>query len=382
MEFKSKTDFIAITPSRQVCMLAKQYDDAINLTIGDPDIATPKPICDAAYKAVLEGKTHYAPNAGIPELRQAICDFTERKKGVKYDVDQCVVTVGAVSAIYLSLMALVNPGDEVIIIPPYWSQYRNMTLLLGGKPVMVEKLDENLNPDKDALESLVTNHTKAIIMNNPNNPSGHIYPECVLRAVADIAVRHGLYVFADEVYDSLVYERPFVSMATFCPQENMLLFNSCSKSFAMTGWRVGFLLGPANFVKSVVKLQQNLVSSVPSMTQYAALEAFTHDDEYIPEIVDVFSKRRRVLIDNLCKVEKLKFATPDGTFYTFIDISATGLNSQEFVFGLLEKEYVALVPGYAYGIGFDKYVRLAYTQKESLLIEGVGRIKRFVESLI
>lgn len=381
MEFKSKTDFIAITPSRQVCMLAKQYDDAINLTIGDPDLSTPKPICDAAYKAMLEGKTHYAPNAGIPELRQVICDFTERRKWVKYDADQCIVTIGAVSAIYLSLMALVNPDDEIIIIPPYWSQYKNMTLLLGGKPVMVEKLDENLNPDIEALESLVTNHTKAIIMNNPNNPSGHVYPEWVLKAVADVAVRHGLYVFADEVYDSLVYERPFVSMAAFCPPENMLLFNSCSKSFAMTGWRVGFLLGPANFVKSVVKLQQNLVASVPSMTQYAALEAFTHDDEYIPKIVDVFSKRRKVLIDNLCKVEKLKFVNPEGTFYAFIDISATGLNSKEFVFGLLEKEHVALVPGYAYGDGFDNYVRLAYTQKEDLLIDGIGRIKRFVESL-
>lgn len=381
MEFKSKTDFIEITPSRQVCMLAKQYNDAINLTIGDPDISTPKPICDAAYNAMMEGKTHYAPNAGLLELREAVCEFTKKRKGVKYEANQCVVTIGAVSAIYLSLMALINPGDEIIIIPPFWSQYKNMTILLGGKPVYVDNLDENLNPDINQLESLISNRTRAIIINNPNNPSGHIYPSEVLKAIADIAVRHGLYIFADEVYDSLVYDKPFISMATYCPPENMLLFNSCSKTFAMTGWRVGFLLGPSNFVKSVVKLQQNLVASVPTMTQYAALEAIIHSDEYIPSIVRVFEQRRKVLIDELSKVERLRFIEPEGTFYTFIDISKTGLNSKEFVFELLEKEHVALVPGYAYGGNFDNYVRLAYTQNEDKLVEGVSKIKRFLNSL-
>ena len=379
MIFKSKTDFIAITPSRQVCMMAKQYDDAINFTIGDPDLSTPKPICDAAYKAVIEGRTHYAPNAGIPELRDAICNFVANKKRVNYSPEQCIITVGAVSAIYLSLMALVNPGDEVIIIPPYWSQYKNMTLLLEGKPVMVEKLDKHLNPDMEELEKLVTNRTKAIVINNPNNPSGHVYPESVLKGVADIAIRHGLYVFADEVYDSLVYDKPFVSMASYCPAENLLLFNSCSKSFAMTGWRVGYMLGPVDFVKSVVKLQQNMVASVPTMTQYAALEAITHADEYIPQVVNVFSKRREVLIENLKQVEKVKFNYPEGTFYAFLDISETELTSKEFTFGLLDKEHVAVVPGYAYGDNFNNYVRLAFTQKENIIIEGIERIRRFIQ---
>ena len=381
MQFKSKTDFITVTLSRQVCMMAKQYEDAINFTLGDPDLSTPKPICDAAYKAVLEGKTHYAPNAGISELRQAICEYEKRRKRVKYTADQCVVTIGAVSAIYLSLMAIINPGDEVIIIPPYWSQYKNMTLLLEGKPVILNKLDENLNPDLEELEARITKKTKAIIINNPNNPSGHVYPEAVLKAIAEIAVRHGLYVLADEVYDALVYDEPFVTMASYCPSDNLLLFNSCSKSFAMTGWRVGYMLGPIDFVKSVIKLQQNLVASVPTMTQYAALEAITNADIYVPTVINVFEKRRKVLIKNLRKIDSLKFNEPEGTFYAFIDISDTGLKSKEFSFGLLEKEHVAVVPGIAYGESFDNYVRLAFTQDEEIIKNGINKIGQYVRAL-
>lgn len=382
MQFKSKTDFITVTLSRQVCMMAKKYEDSINFTLGDPDLSTPKPICDAAYKAVLEGKTHYAPNAGIPELRQAICEYEGKRKGVNYTADQSIVTIGAVSAIYLSLMALINPGDEVIIIPPYWSQYKNMTLLLGGHPVILNSLDENLNPDLEELEARITAKTKAIIINNPNNPSGHVYPEFVLKSIADIAVRHGLFVLADEVYDALVYDKPFVTMASFCPADNLLLFNSCSKSFAMTGWRVGYMLGPIDFVRSVIKLQQNLVASVPTMTQYAAFEAITNADTYVPTVTNIFEKRRKVLIENLRKIDSLNFKDPEGTFYAFIDISKTGLKSKDFTFGLLEKEHVAVVPGIAYGESFDNYVRLAFTQNDEVIVKGINRINGYLKGVL
>lgn len=378
MQFTSKTDFITLTYSRQLCMLAKQYDDAINFTLGDPDLSTPKPICDAAYKAMMEGKTHYAPNAGIPELRQAICEHVNKTKGGQYVPEQCIVTVGAVSAIYLSFMALLNSGDEVIIIAPYWSQYKNMVKLMDCHPVILDKLDDDLNPDIEALEKLITNKTRAIVVNSPNNPSGHVYPKSVLEAIAELATRNNLFIFADEVYDSLVYDREYCSMVSCCPNDNLLLFNSCSKSFAMTGWRVGYMLGPVDFVKSVIKLQQNVVASVPTMTQYAALEAFNHASEYIPSVVGVFEKRRRVLIENLKNVSKIKFNEPEGTFYAFIDISETGMNSKEFAFGLLEKEHVAVVPGIAYGDSFDNYVRLAFTQNEQGLLEGTERISCFV----
>lgn len=379
MQFTSKTDFITLTYSRQLCMLAKQYDDAINFTLGDPDLATPRPICDAAYKAMLEGKTHYAPNAGIPELRHAICDYVNRKKGGQYNSEQCIVTIGAVSAIYLSFMALLNPGDEVIIIAPYWSQYKNMVRLMDCQPVILDKLDDDFNPDMAELGKLITPKTKAIVVNSPNNPSGHIYPKNILEDISALAVRYGLYVFADEVYDSLVYDTDYCSLVSCCPQEHLLLFNSCSKSFAMTGWRVGYMLGPVDFVKSVIKLQQNVVASVPTMTQYAALEAFTHASEYVHSVVDVFVKRREVLIEHLSKVGKLKFKAPEGTFYAFIDISQTGLDSKAFAYGLLEKEHVAVVPGIAYGDTFDKYIRLAFTQNEDVIAKGVEKIKNFLE---
>lgn len=378
MHFKSKTDFITLTYSRQLCMLAKQYNDAINFTLGDPDLSTPKPICDAAYNAMLDGKTHYAPNAGIPELRQAICEYENKRKGVCYSAEQSVVTIGAVSAIYLSLMAIINSGDEVIIIPPFWSQYKNMTMLLGGNPVILSKVDKNLDPDLEELELSITKKTKAIIINNPNNPSGHVYNEFILKRIAEIAVRHGLYVFADEVYDTLVFDKSLVSMASFCPHENLILFNSCSKSFAMTGWRVGYMLGPTDIVKDIIKLQQNMVASVPTMTQYAALEAITNADTYVPSVFNIFEKRRKVLIEHLRGIDKIDFRDPEGTFYVFIDISKTGLTSKEFSFGLLEKEHVALVPGIAYGNDFDTYVRLAFTQNEEKIIEGVNKIKNYI----
>lgn len=381
MDFHSKTDFLTLTYSRQLCMLANQYDDAINFTLGDPDLSTPKPICDAAYKSMLEGKTHYAPNAGIPVLRQAICDFVNKTKHANYVQEQCIVTIGAVSAIYLSFMALINPGDEVIIIAPYWSQYKNIITLLGGKPVIIDRLDSRLNPDIDYLKQSINNSTKAIVVNNPNNPSGHVYPKEILESIAKIANENNLFVFADEVYDALVYEKPFESMTSFCPKDKLLLFNSCSKSFAMTGWRVGYLLGPSDFVKSVIKLQQNMVASVPSMTQYAALEAFTNAGEYMSTVVNTFYKRRNVLMNGLSEIPQMRYADMEGTFYAFIDISKTGKKSRDFCFDLLDKQHVAVVPGIAYGDKFDSYIRLAYTQTENKLIEGIKRIATYVQRI-
>ena len=167
-------------------------------------------------------------------------------------------------------------------------------------------------------------------------------------------------------------------MASFCPHENLILFNSCSKSFAMTGWRVGYMLGPTDIVKDIIKLQQNMVASVPTMTQYAALEAITNADTYVPSVFNIFEKRRKVLIEHRRGIDKIDFRDPEGTFYVFIDISKTGLTSKEFSFGLLEKEHVALVPGIAYGNDFDTYVRLAFTQNEEKIIEGINKIKNFI----
>lgn len=374
----NKTEFITLTLSRQLCQKAKEYDDSINFTLGDPDLNTPKEICKAAYEAALAGNTHYAPNAGIPSLRTAVCKYVNKNKSTSYSDNNVVITVGAVEAIFLASMALLNYGDEVIIFAPYWSQYSNICKLLGATPIVINEYKQALEPKIESIKDAINSKTKAIIINNPNNPSGCVYSKEFLEAVSKIAIEYNLYIFADEVYDTLVYDDSFVSLAKYCPKENLVLFGSCSKTFAMTGWRIGYVLANETYTASIIKLQQNIAASVPSITQYAALEAFSNPEKYIKPIKDIFADRRECILRELAKIPGIKYSIPQGTFYVFIDISSTGLKSKEFCFSLLEKEHVALVPGIAYGECFDNYVRLAYTLDVKVLKEGISRLSRFI----
>lgn len=370
---------IAPTLSRQLFMMAKKYDDVIDFTLGDPDLPTPKGICEAAYRASVEGHTRYAPNAGLPALRDAVAQFENEKCGLGYGPSNVAVTMGATEAVYLAFLSVLNPGDEVLILEPYWVQYENIVKLIGAKPITVPCRDD-FEPDFDALKKAVGAKTKVLVVNSPNNPSGHIYDEKTLKELSSISVSNNLLVFDDEVYRGLTYEQDCPTLSAFCPKDRLFIFNSFSKQFAMTGWRVGYVVANEDYINAIVKFQQNIAVCVATPNQYAALEALAHAERYSSRIKEVFQRRRDVLKEHLDKVPLLNYYLPAGTFYAFIDISATGYDSKSFCFSLLEKEHVALIPGVAFGEAFDHYVRLAFTLDEGRIAEGVSRINRFILS--
>ena len=382
MELSDLSRILAPTLSRQLFMMAKQYDDVVDFTLGDPDISTPTPICEAANNAATMGYTRYAPNAGLPALREAIAKQVSKESGIRYVANNVAVTIGATEAVYLSFMACINPGDEVIILAPYWVQYENIVKLLGGKPVIVDEFKEGFEPSLSAIKNAINEHTKAIVVNSPNNPSGYIYNDIFLKELAELAKANGLIVFSDEAYRSLTFDKEFNSIAKYCDKENLVVINSFSKRFAMTGWRVGYVVGEEDFIKEVVKFQQNIAVCVATPNQYAAIEAITNADKYAEGVKRVFAKRREVVVRELNKIPEIVFQAPQGTFYAFIDISKTGMDSKTFCFSLLAKEHVAVIPGVAFGAAFDHYIRLAFTLKEDEIIGGINRIKRFIQDKV
>ena len=381
MDLSALTRVVSPTLSRQLFMMAKQYDDVVDFTLGDPDIPTPLPICEAAINAAKAGHTRYAPNAGLPALREAIAKQVSIESGIAYEANNVAVTVGATEAVYLAFMACINPGDEVITLAPYWVQYENIVKLLGGKPVIIDTFKEDFEPDMGTICSAISNKTKVIVVNSPNNPSGYIYKDGFLKELAELAIANHITIFDDEAYRSLVYEQGFPSITQYCHKEDVVIINSFSKQFAMTGWRVGYVVGEEDFIKEVVKFQQNIAVCVATPNQYAAIEAITNTDKYAVGIKDVFTKRREVLIRELNKIPSIKYQAPQGTFYAFLDISATGMDSKTFCFSLLEKEHVAVIPGVAFGEAFDNYIRLAFTLNEDKITEGISKINKFVNNI-
>lgn len=381
MQISDISRVVETTLSRQLFMLAKQYDDCIDFTLGDPDLPTPKTICEAANQAAINGKTRYTPNAGLWELRNAIANEATKSSGINYEAENVTITVGATEAFYLAFKSILNEGDEVIIIAPYWVQYENICKLLKANPIIVDKFIGGFNPDIEAVRSVITDKTKVIVFNSPNNPSGCIYNEEILKKIAHIAVEHNLYVFADEVYKSLIYQLTYPTIAKYCPRKNLLIFNSFSKQFAMTGWRIGYVIAEKELTDIIVKMQQNIAVCVSTLSQYAALEAIKHSNYYSNAIRNEFSKRRDLLIKELRDCPNITCNAPQGTFYVFLDISATGLSAKDFSFKLLEKEHVATIPGIAFGKAFNNYVRLAFTINEDKIREGIRRIKNFINTI-
>lgn len=305
METSNLSRIIAPTLSRQLFMMAKQYDDVIDFTLGDPDVPTPKDICDVAYNVTINGKTHYAPNAGLPALREAIAKQVSKESGIDYTANNVAVTIGATEAVYLSFMACINPGDEVIILAPYWVQYENIVKFLGGKPVIIDTFKEDFEPDLNVISKAINDRTKAIVLNSPNNPSGYVYKDAFLKELAEIARANSILIFDDEAYRSLVYDGEYPSISKYCRKEDIFIINSFSKEFSMTGWRVGYVVADEDFINTVVKFQQNIAVCVSTPNQYAAIEAITNKDKYAGGIKDVFQKRRDVLTKELSKIDKL-----------------------------------------------------------------------------
>ncbi len=376
-----------IQPSltRKLFDMAKQYDNVIDFTLGDPDYETPDYVKKAACEAIHSGKTKYAANAGIVELREVVSDRIKRETGVYYDPEtEIQISVGAMEGLFLTLCCLVNPGDEVIIPSPYWVNYRHMTEILNGVPVLVDAdEDHDFVVTADSVMNAVTDKTVAIIINSPNNPTGTVYDHDTLAKIAELAIEKDLVVIFDECYKSILFDHAnFVSILDFPGvKEHAVVVNSCSKRFSMTGWRVGYLAGPEELISNMPKLQENIAACVTVPSQYAAIEALRGGDTIPDQMRDGFEKRRNILVEGINQIDKLSVKPPKGTFYAMVNIKKTGMQSEDFAYALLEKEQVAVVPGITYGDACEGYIRLAFTMNEDKIIEGVRRIKRFVDSL-
>lgn len=375
-----------IEPSltRKLFNKAKEYDDVIDFTLGDPDVPTPNGIKEAGCKAIMDGKTRYSQNAGLKELRDTIHSYYLQKEGLDYCADnEMIVTVGAMEGLYLALLAILDDGDEVLIPAPYYVNYRQMVGMCHATPVIVEDEKDGSLCGIQAIKAAITSKTKAIILNTPCNPTGRVMPMSLIEEIAKLAVEHNLVVIADEVYKCLIYgDEKFRSIVHIDGmRERTILVNSLSKEFCMTGWRLGYVLAPQEVVASMIKLQENICACAPLPSQYAAIEALQIDKKYSSEMVSVFGKRKEAIVEELQKINGITFIEPEATFYILVDISKTGLRSEQFAYALLDAVHVAVVPGVTYGKMCDRYVRIAFTLKEAKIREGIRRMKTFVDNL-
>ena len=378
-------DSIKLSLVRSLFNEAKAYNDVIDFTLGDPDVQPHQAIKDAACAAIQAGKTRYSQNAGLLDLRQTISKYYLRKEGFSYDpVSEVMVTVGAMEGLYLALISMLNPGDEVIIPAPYYVNYTQMVLMCHAVPVIVDNPERtDLSFDVTDIEKAITPKTRAIMINTPSNPSGRIIPQDKIAAIAELAKKHDLVVISDEVYKCLIYDNiPFKSIVAIeGMRERTILINSLSKEFCMTGYRIGYVLAPQEIIAAMTKLQENVAACAPLPSQYAAIKALSGEEDYSENMVSIFTERRNVLYEGLSKIDKLSVKAPEATFYMMVDISKTGMDSIDFCYALLRGAHVAAVPGVTYGQCCNHFIRIAFTLEKTMIEEGVRRIKVFMESL-
>lgn len=363
--------------------LKEEGVDVLNFGAGEPDFNTPQVICDAAKKAIDEGHHKYTPVPGTLELRKAIGQYLDREYKVKYEPGEIVVSCGAKHSLYNIFMAIINPGDEVLIPSPYWVSYPEQIKLAGGVPVFVEcsEADEfKLTPE--ALKSKITQKTKALILNSPSNPTGAVVGRKAMEGIAELALKHKFTVVSDEIYAKLVYGEEHVCFPSLSKEvaAQTLLVNGMSKAYAMTGWRLGYAAGPVNVMKAIADLQGQSTSNATAIVQKAGVAALAMPDSEIQKMVEVFRKRRDMIVEGLNAIPGVKCLKPAGAFYVFPNmkglLKAGRSNSLELSEYLLDKAKVALTPGIAFGA--EGYMRMSYATSEKVILEGLKRIKEAV----
>lgn len=377
---------INIKPSgiRKFFDIVSEMDDAISLGVGEPDFDTPWHIRDEGIYSLEKGKTFYTSNAGLKELRQEICNYYKRKQGVEYDpLKETLVTVGGSEGIDMALRCMLNPGDEVIIPTPCYVSYEPCTVMADGVPVILPLKNENqFRLTAEELEGAITDKTKVLILAFPNNPTGAIMEKEDLEAIAEVIIKHDIYVLSDEIYSELTYStKPHVSICSLPGmRERTIVINGFSKAYAMTGWRLGYALGPEEIVKQMIKLHQFAIMCAPTTSQYAAVEALKNGDDDVREMTEAYNQRRRFLMHEF-KEMGLPCFEPFGAFYVFPCIKEFGMTSEEFALRFLEEEKVAVVPGTAFGDCGEGFLRISYAYSIDDLKVAIGRLKNFVERL-
>ncbi len=397
-EFLSRR-VLELEPSATLAMNTKakklkaEGKNVISFSVGEPDFKTPAHICEAAKQAIDEGQHGYTAVSGIPELREAIARSLTKGTGVEYKAGQIVASPGGKYSIYLALLALLNPGDEVIIPAPYWVSYPEMVRLIGGEPVIVDAREEDLFAvSPEALEAAITPKTKLLILNSPSNPTGQIVPPEIIAEIGGIMEKRGIWCISDEIYDQLIFggarHRSVASVSEYC-RDHTVVVNGCSKTYAMTGWRMGWIGARAEVAKAVDDLQGQTCSNACSITQAAAVAALTGPQDCVATMRASFDARRKIIHKLLNGIPGFSMAMPQGAFYALPNISPlfgktmggrVVSGPRDFCEVALDKAHVAMVPGEAFGA--PNHIRLSYATGEKNIEEGCRRLKDLVEGKI
>ncbi|HEY9700490.1 MAG TPA: pyridoxal phosphate-dependent aminotransferase [Trichocoleus sp.] len=358
--------------------------DVLSFSVGEPDFNTPAHIRAAAEAALEQGKTRYGPVAGEPKLREAIAQKLQRDNHLSYAPENIIVTNGGKHSLYNLMMALIEPGDEVIIPAPYWVSYPEMVKLAGGTPVILPTTVESgfkLSPEQ--LQQAITPKTKLFVFNSPSNPTGMVYSPSEVKALAQVIEQHDVWVVSDEIYEKILYDGAehlsigSVSQAAF---ERTIISSGFAKTYAMTGWRIGFLAAPAPLIKAVSTIQGHSTSNVCTFAQYGAVAAYEGSQDCVDEMVAAFAERRKVILEYINSIPGFTCPEPNGAFYVFPNINKLGIKSLDFCAALLEKKQVAVVPGIAFGA--DDCIRISYAASLDAIHEGMERLIDFVKSVL
>jgi aspartate aminotransferase len=388
-----------LAPSATLAVQAKAKElrsrgvDVISFGAGEPDFDTPERVKEAAVQAMRRGQTKYTEVGGIPELRAAVCAKFRRDNGLDYEPADVLISCGAKHTLYNLFVALLDPGDEVIVPSPYWVSYPEQVRLLDGVPVAVATREASgFDLDADAIAAAVTPRTKIVVLNSPNNPTGAVFSRPALEAVARVAVERNLWLVSDECYEALTFEGRHVSVASFGAdvKARTIVVNTCSKAYAMTGWRIGFAAGPRAIIRAMTDVQSQVTSNPSSIAQWAAVEALNGPQDEVAKMAGEFDRRRRLIVDGLNALPGVRCVMPKGAFYAFANVA--GLfgrrvpdsskklgGSTDVAEFLLDRARVAVVPGLDFGS--DAHVRLSYATSASLIREGLARMRAAIDTL-
>lgn len=374
---------VSLKPSgiRKFFDIVATMDDVISLGIGEPDFTTPEPILQAGIRSLREGETHYTSNAGMFELRKVISAHLEKLYGVQYHPeDEIIATVGVSEALYLSLTAVLNSGEEVIIPTPCFVSYQAEVILAGGVPIeLPSRVEDDFQVNPQDLAAAITPNTKAILLGYPNNPTGAVASREVLLEVARLAEEHNLVVISDEIYDRLVYGTEHVCFAALPGmRERTVTLGGFSKDYAMTGWRIGYAAGPAGIIKGLVRIHQYTIMSAPTTAQFAAISALEEGEPFLQEMREQYDRRRKLIVPGLNQLG-LSCFEPHGAFYAFPSIVASGMDDETFAQRLLEEERVAVVPGSSFGLGGEGFVRCSYATAYEKIEIALERMAKFLQ---
>lgn len=360
-----------------------KYDNVLSFGFGQPDFQTPKHITDAMKASIDRGESFYAPNTGIIELRQAISE-SYKKRGLDYNVNEMVVCVGAISALLLAMEAALDIGDEVIISDPCYAAYEGLIMMLGCKPVKVRVYEEDgFIYNADAVRAAITDKTKVILLNSPSNPTGGVANYEQVKALAEICVEKDIFCISDEMYRELLWvDEPYTSIASFPGmKERCILIDGFSKTYAMTGARLGYAAGPQHMIEKMIMLLENVFSSVFTAVQWGGVAALTSSQDCVEEMKALYRHRKALLVEGLNSIDGVSCKDPAGAFYLFANIKSTGMDSRTFAEKLLDQEKMLVIPGVGFGEGGEGFVRLCYATNDENIKDGVERLARFMKTI-